>query len=100
MVHIGLLANFKHQVLHWDVATIPMKEPSVMLGQTDLTSRKMRKVVIQTKEPVSTREATDRMVKILDINYAKADIEQLAANKTHMNSDERTQLLGLLTYFE
>ena len=49
MVHIGLLANFKHQVLHWDVATIPMKEPSVMLGQTDLTSRKMRKVVMQTK---------------------------------------------------
>ena len=60
----------------------------------------MHEVAIQTAEPVSTREATDRMVKILDINYENADLEQVAANATHLNADESTQLLGLLKEFE
>ena len=33
----------------------------------------MREVAMHTAEPVSTREATERLVKILDITYAKAD---------------------------
>ena len=34
----------------------------------------MSKVAIQTAEPVSTREATDRLEKILDSTYEKLDI--------------------------
>ena len=33
----------------------------------------MREVVMQTAEPVSIREATERLVKILDITYANED---------------------------
>ena len=55
---------------------------------------------MQTKEPVSTREYTERLVKNLDSTYAKDDLEQVADNVTKPNSDERTQLLGLLQYFE
>ena len=40
-----------------------MTYPSGMIGQTYLTSRDMRMVVIQTPEPVSTRETTEIMVK-------------------------------------
>ena len=32
----------------------------------------MRKVVIQTTEPESTREATEIMVKMIEITYEKA----------------------------
>ena len=60
----------------------------------------MCEVAIQTAEPVSTREATDRMVKILDINYENADLEQVAANATHLNAEDRTQQLCLIKYFE
>ena len=52
-----------------------MKEPSRLLGQSDLTKRNMRDVVMQTAEPASKRKDTERMVKILDSNYAKADLE-------------------------
>ena len=48
MVHIGLLANFKRQVIQWDGAIFLMKQPSGMLGQTDLTSCEMREMIIQT----------------------------------------------------
>ena len=85
IVHIFIQANFKCQVLKWDVDTVTIKEPSGLLGQTDLTSREMHEVVMKTVEPVSIREATDRTVKILYSNYAKADLEQVDDNSTHMN---------------
>ena len=44
-----------------------MKEPIGLLGKSDLTSCDMCKVVIQTAEPVSKREATDRLVKSLKL---------------------------------
>ena len=55
LVQIGLLAEFKHQVLQWDGVTVTMKEPRCLLGQTDQTSREIHKVVMHTEEPVSTR---------------------------------------------
>ena len=67
-----------------------------MLEKIDLTSHEMRKVVMYTAEPVSTREATDILVKILYSDYAKATLKQVANNSTQMNDEERTQLLRLL----
>ena len=46
----------------------------------------MREVVIQTAELASTREATDELFKKLNINYEKADLKQVAANKTNTNA--------------
>ena len=60
----------------------------------------MRRVVMQNSEPGSTREATDRLIKILNSNYAKADLKQIADNATQLNTEERNQLLRILKYFE
>ena len=59
MVQLGLTANFKCQVLQWYDNTVHMKEPSGLLGQSDLKKREMREVVMQTSEPDFTREDTD-----------------------------------------
>ena len=40
------------------------------------------------------------VVKILNSNYAKEDLEQAFANATHMNAEDRTHLQGLLKDFE
>ena len=74
ILQICLTDDFKRQVIQWDGPTVHMKEPRKLIGQSGLTKRKMREVVMQTAEPASTREATERMVKILDIAYAKADL--------------------------
>ena len=60
----------------------------------------MRKVVMHTAEPVSKREATDRMIKTTNITYKKADLKQVADNATQLNAEERTMLLGLLKDFK
>ena len=71
-----------------------------MIGQTDLTSRKIHEVVMQTSEPVSRSESNERLVKIPNSTYAKADLEQVSNNTTQMNADKRTQLLSLLQDFK
>ena len=50
----------------------------------------MRKVVMQTAEPASTREATEILVKILNGIYFE----------THLNIEEITLLLRLLEEFK
>ena len=55
---------------------------------------------MQTAEPDSTREATERIVKILNSNYEMAHCKQIANNATQMNAEERTQLLSLLEDLE
>ena len=58
MVQIGLTANFKHQFLQWGGATVHMKEPNSMIGQSNIHKYEMGEVFIQTVEPASTRKAT------------------------------------------
>ena len=53
-----------------------------------------------TTEPSSTQEVTERMVKILYINYVKAGLNTVADNATQLNAEEITLLLSLLEYFE
>ena len=40
------------------------------------------------------------MVKIIDNNYAKADLKQVVHNASQLNAQERTMLLNLLKYFK
>ena len=44
MVQLGPPADFKRQVHQWNGAAVPMKEPSGLLGELDLTSRDMREM--------------------------------------------------------
>ena len=100
MVQLFLSSDFKRQVLQWYGVTVPMKEPRGLLGQKYLTSREMCKVVMQTAETVPTREANERLMNSLGSTYAKADLQQVAANTIPLNAEERTLLLRLLQYFE
>ena len=75
MVKLGLLENFKHQVLQWDGSTVHMMEPIGLLGKSNLNKHDICKLVIQTKEPASTRETTEQTVKILNSNYGKTKLK-------------------------
>ena len=99
MVQLGLSVYFKCQNLQWDGITVPIKEIRDHIGQTYLTSCDMRKLLMQTAEPFSTREDTERLVKILDSSYVKEDLEQVANNAINMNAEERTLLLRILEDF-
>ena len=54
MVKLGLTADFKRQFLQRDFNTVHTKEPSGLIGKSDLNKCDMREVVMQTAEPAST----------------------------------------------
>ena len=100
MVQLGLMDNFNFQFLQWYGATIHMKKPRNLLGQSNITKHKMREVVMHTAEPASTQEDTERMVKILNSIYEKSYLKQVVNNASQLNFEERTLLLSLLKEFE
>ena len=52
-------------------------------------------------EPKSTELATQRIVKLLDAKYEKANLPDIVQNKcAHLNPVEQLQLLELLMEFE
>ena len=60
----------------------------------------MREVAIQNAEPVWMREATQRLVKVLNNTYVKANLKQVAYNANQLNTEERTQLIRLFEDLE
>ena len=87
LVQLGIFANFEHRFLQFGVFIVPMKEPSGMLWKIYLTSLDMHKMEMQTAEPFSTKEFTERLVKILGSTYAKADLEKVVTNATQINAE-------------
>ena len=74
------MANFRHKVLAWDDAVVPMKEPGIFLGKPNPTKLNMREVVMKKSDLDSTREATEQVVKGLDSTYDKYNSDKVAKN--------------------
>ncbi len=56
---------------------------------------------VMIHEPKSTLEATQRVVKILDAKYEKADLKAVVTQRCgHLNNSDQEKLLKLLTEFE
>ena len=100
VVQLGLTVDLNCQLPQWDVATVPMKEPIVLIGKSDTTSREMRVGVMQTAEPDSTRKATGGLQKNTQKYLCKGGTKLVANNTTQLNAEEITQPLRLLKYFE
>ena len=55
---------------------------------------------MQNAEPYSTREATERLVKIIDGAYAKDELDNVCAAAVQIDKFQHKRLLSLLTEFE
>ena len=74
MLQLGLKTYFKQKILSWNYAVVPIKDPFNLLGQPGLTKSEMFEVVIQNSYIYSTIEANERMVIIIYIIHAQADL--------------------------
>ncbi len=52
-------------------------------------------------EPQSTQDATKRVMRILDANYKRADLQSIVKGKCkHLTANQQKKLLQLLTKYE
>ena len=75
-------------------------KPSGFRTDVQYNNKKFNAMFAQTAEPKTTREATERVVKILDSNYEAANLHDVVDNAHSLNSKQKDQLLALLEDFE
>ena len=99
MDELGIILDFKNKMITIDEIVLPMTAINQMPASKDKVL-KLNNSLAEPKEPKSTEEATQRVVRILDANYKKADLQAVVDSCSHLNTDERKMLLKLLTDFE
>ena len=99
MHELGIILDCKQKMITIDEITLPMHNID------SLTKSKTRKILaahtLLSQEPKSTEEATQRVTRILDANYKKADIQAIVKeNCSHLTACQQNLLLEVLTKFE
>ena len=72
-----------------------MRSAYHMDSKPTFSRAEIRRIMMQTAEPIA-----ERIVKILDSKYEKADLDEVAANAEQLNKPQRRKLLSLLKDFE
>ena len=83
----------------WEGIEIPMRDFN-KLRKYQLNKKELQAFINESKEPVVTQKATDRIIRILDANYKKADLRQVANKAIHLTSREREMLYELLLKYK
>ena len=100
MTKLGLITDYKRKVLTWDDISVPMRSAYHTDSKPTFSRAEIRRIMMQTVEPIATQEATERIVKILDCKYEKADLDEVPANVEQLNKPQRRKLPSLLKDFE
>ena len=79
-----------------DEILLPMRNIANLQFRPRITNA-LRENTCFAQEPISTRSAIKRMVKILDTKYEKADLPAIIReNCSHLTADKREKLLSVL----
>ena len=57
-------------------------------------------LIYQNSETASTKEMTERAMRILDANYKKADLKEIVSQSKHIDNEQKQALLKLLKKYE
>ncbi len=63
-------------------------------------TRALRRNTCFAPEPINTRSATKRMVKILNAKYEKTDLPAIIRECSHLTASDREKLLSVLLKYE
>ena len=67
------------------------------IKENHLTSKKeLKSIILRSNEPKSTKDSTQRVIKILDSKYEKTDPDQIVKSLTNLNKIQKSMLLKLL----
>jgi hypothetical protein len=97
---LGVKLDFQEKTITIDKILLPMRNIANLQLKPRIT-RALRENTCFAQEPISTRSATKRMVKILDANYEKAGLPAIInENCSHLTASDREKLLSVLLKFE
>jgi hypothetical protein len=93
---IGAVLDFKEKTITIDDILLPMRNINNLQLKSSI-SRALKLDSSYAQEPESTRNATKRVVEILDTKYDKADLPSIVKNScAHLSMPHWNLLLALL----
>ena len=91
--------DFKKSSVNWEGIEIPMRDFQ-RLKDLKMSHDEVNAIIKGSVEPLVTQEATERMVRILDSKYEKANLSNVVASTTHLTDVEKQKLYKLLVKYE
>ena len=95
MAELGIKMDFGDRVMTWNGITAPMKSRSDVHNEPYMHEQ-LESVI----ESYQVQELTERMSRILDADYHKADINKVTSEAVHLTPEEQKQLNFLLKRYE
>ena len=97
---LGININYEDCTIEMDGMAVAMKDSSFPIRGGKSNKARINKIFSQSAKPKATAEATDRIMRILDSNYHKADLNQVVAKASLLNTEQKQKLLALLKKYE
>ncbi|MCP4747140.1 MAG: hypothetical protein GY874_13520 [Desulfobacteraceae bacterium] len=92
MSKMGVILDFQTKSITIDQISLKMKDLKAISD-----SKSLNNLIKETLEPSSMREATNRVVEILDAMYKKANLAKVVHDHCgHLSSSQQCKLLRLL----
>jgi hypothetical protein len=88
MEKLGIVMDFKAKTITIDEIILPMRNIKNLTNESKVQEAWAISNVL-AHEPISTEQATQRAVKILDANYKKADLQAVINNCSRLNSVDK-----------
>jgi transposase InsO family protein len=85
---LGINIQFSDRTIHWDGIDMPFKDVSELKDE-----------VFHVEEPEAVQESMDRVRKILDNDYAQANLEEVCRQQP-INEEQQKRLLNLMLKYE
>ena len=83
---LGIVLNFQTKQFYTDEITLPIRDITKLSTRAQIERAWMANNNVMTHEPKSTLDATQRVVKILDAKYEKADLNTVVTeNCKHLS---------------
>lgn len=91
---LGIIVDFAQKVLTWEGTDVEM------LVRANVPTEELRTLLEETVEPHSTRSIRKQALDILDAQYAKANLDDISKEASHLSPDNRSVLLQLLQKYK
>ena len=97
---LNIDVRFSDKTIKWEDQLIPMKSFKNIWKNEHPSRKELKATILRSVEPSATKDITDRVVKILDSNYEKADLNKIVDDADNLNTNQKQMLLKLLQQFE
>ena len=94
---LKMIIDFEHDTIKWEDSQIPMNRTKLVKDK----KKQLNAIFQLATEPRTVQNATNRVTKILDAQYEKANLAEVVKKHCcHLLKEKREQILEVLTQYE